>query len=147
MKVSNILDFTAANIFLAACTEALARLHDTSNVNASLTVFGRTMLLGGLDNVIGPYLNQIPLRVSLPADLNFEKTLAMVQQAQLNALPAEVSTSRSIYKTCAENWSVHQRDMFDHIPFHNVIFLSIDLLGDGVKTPLKGTVHSGCGII
>ncbi|KAJ6007935.1 nonribosomal peptide synthase [Penicillium herquei] len=140
----NIPDFTAANIFLAACTEALAQLHDTSDVNASLTVSGRTMLPGGLDNVIGPCLNQIPLRVSLPADRTFEKTLAMVQQAQLDALPAEVATSESIYKTCAEDWPVHQRKMFYNVQFHNVIFPSIDLLGDGVKTPLK--VHGPTGV-
>jgi amino acid adenylation domain-containing protein len=140
----NIPDFTPANVFLAACAEALAHLHDTSDVNATLTVSGRTMLPGGLDNVIGPCLNQLPLRVSLPADRTFEKTLATVQQAQLDTLPAEVATSQSIYKTCAQDWPEHLRKMSYNVQFHNVVFPSIDLLGDGVKTPLG--VHGPTGV-
>ena len=140
----SIPDFTSANIFLAACAEALSRLHDTPDVNASLTVSGRTMLPGGLDNVIGPCLNQIPLRVSLPVNRTFEETLTAVKQAQLDTLPAEVATSQSIYKTCAEDWPEHQRKMFYNVQFHNVIFPSIDLLGDGTKTPLK--VHGPTGV-
>ncbi|GIJ87025.1 nonribosomal peptide synthase [Aspergillus pseudoviridinutans] len=139
-----IPDFTAANIFLAACAEALAHLHDTLDVNATLTVSGRTMLPGGLDNVIGPCLNQVPLRVSLPADRSFGTTLTTVKQAQLDMLPAEVATSQSIYKTCAQDWPEHQRKMFYNVQFHNVIFPSVDLLGDGVKTPLK--VHGPTGV-
>lgn len=139
-----IPDFTSANIFLAACAEALAQLHNTLDVNASLTVSGRTMPPGGLDNVIGPCLNQVPLRVILPANRTSETTLSTVQQAQLNVLPAEIATSQSIYKTCAQDWPEHQRKMFYNVQFHNVIFPSIDLLGDGVKTPLK--VHGPTGV-
>jgi hypothetical protein len=139
-------DFTPANIFLAACAEALAHLHDTLDVNATLTVSGRTMLPGSLDNVVRPCLNQLPLRVSLPADRTFEKTLTTVQLAQLETLTAEVATSQSIYKNCAQVWPEHLRKMFYNVQFHNVIFPSIDLLGDGVKTPLKVHGPTGCGI-
>lgn len=79
----------------------------------------------------------MPLRVSLPADRTFEKTLSAVQQAQLDILPAEVVTSQSIYKTCAEDWPEDQRKMFYNVQFHNALWPSIDVLSDGVKTPSK----------
>ncbi|KAJ4155068.1 hypothetical protein LMH87_000334 [Akanthomyces muscarius] len=144
-KPPKISDFTSANIYLAACAEALARLHDTADINASVTVSGRTLLPAGLDNTIGPCLVQTPLRVVLPeaSERTFQQTLDKVHQAQLDMLPAEIATSYDIFKACT-NWPEQHRKMAYNVQFHNVLFPSIDLLGDGTQVELG--VHGPTGV-
>lgn len=144
-KPPKISEFTAANIYLAACAEALSRLHDTADINASVTVSGRTLLPAGLDNTIGPCLVQTPLRVVLPeaSTRTFQQTLGKVHQAQLDMLPAEIATSYDIYKACTD-WPEQHRKMAYNVQFHNVLFPSIDLLGDGTQVELG--VHGPTGV-
>lgn len=130
-----VADFTEASAFLATCAETLARLHDTRDVHFSLTVSGRTLLPDSLSNIVGPCLNQVPLRVVLPPEPSFKKTLGLVRQAQLDMLPAEMATLQDIYQVCT-NWPEKHRKMSYNVHFHDVDSRSIDLLGDGAQTPL-----------
>lgn len=130
-----VADFTEASVFLATCAETLARLHDTRDVHFSLTVSGRTLLPESLNNTVGPCLNQVPLRVALPPESSFKQNLGLVRQAQLDMLPAEMATLQDIYKVCTD-WPEKHRRMSYNVHFHDVDSRSIDLLGDGVQTPL-----------
>ncbi len=130
-----VSDSTEASVFLATCAETLARLHDTRDVHFSLTVSGRTLLPGSLDNIVGPCLNQVPLRVVLPPEPSFITTVGLVRQAQLDMLPAEMATLQDIYRTCT-NWPEEHQKMMYNVHFHDLDSRSIDLLGDGVQTPL-----------
>jgi hypothetical protein len=101
------------------------------------TVSGRTMLPPGLDDVVGPCLNQIPLRVRLDPERTFDRTLRATQQAQLDMLTTETATLADIYQACAEEWPVEQRKLFYNVQFQNVGLPSVDLLGDGVQTSMN----------
>jgi amino acid adenylation domain-containing protein len=129
--------YTAANVFLASCAEAIARIRNINDVVMTTTVSGRTMLPPGLDDVVGPCLNQIPLRVRLDPERTFDRTLRATQQAQLDMLTTETATLADIYQACAEEWPVEQRKLFYNVQFQNVGLPSVDLLGDGVQTSMN----------
>lgn len=128
--------FTPANLFLATCVQALARIRGTDDVVTTLTVSGRTMLPAALAEVVGPCLNQVPLRVKLDAEWTFAHTLSATQKAQLAILPVEVSTVAPIWPTCAREWPEQSRKLTFTVQYQNVGLPSIDLLGKGVETTM-----------
>ncbi|PQK18077.1 hypothetical protein BB8028_0011g00060 [Beauveria bassiana] len=135
--------FTEANVFLAVCAETLARLYDTRDVHFTLTVSGRAMLPANLTNIVGPCLNQVPLRVVLPEEPNFSTTVGLVRKAQLDMLPAEMATLQDIYKACTD-WPEGAQKMAYNVHFNDLDSRSIDLLGDGAQVPLL--VHGPRGV-
>ncbi|KAF1347603.1 hypothetical protein BDV97DRAFT_298665 [Delphinella strobiligena] len=102
------IDFTQATLFTAACATALADVYQTSDVVLSLVVSGQMMLPPGLNNVTGPCLNIIPMRISVDAPKALEQTVAAVQQQRLDSMPFEGSTVSNILKHCTE-WPMHLR--------------------------------------
>ena len=128
--------YTSANLFLATCVQALSRLHGTDDVVTTLTVSGRTMLPTALAEVVGPCLNQVPLRVKLDPGRTFANTLSATQKAQLAILPVESSTIAPIWPSCATDWPAQSRKLTFTVQYQNVGLPSIDLLGTGVETSM-----------
>ena len=128
--------FTEANVFLAACSQALGSIHDRSDVTMTLTTSGRSNLPEELQGVVGPCLAQLPLRVKLDAERQFERTLTATQQAQSELMHADMATIKNIYKECATDWPENQRRMAYNVQYQNVGLPSVDLLGNGeITTP------------
>ncbi|GKT45931.1 nonribosomal peptide synthetase dtxS1 [Colletotrichum spaethianum] len=125
--------FTAANLYVAACVQALAQLRDTDDVVTTMTVSGRSTLPPALANVVGPTVNMVPLRVRLDAGRTFRGTLEATRRAQLDVLGFETSTAAPLFEACTPEatWRPEERRSTYIVQFQNPEPFTVDLMGDG----------------
>ncbi|KAI1880214.1 hypothetical protein JX265_001835 [Neoarthrinium moseri] len=125
--------FTSANMYVAACVQALAKLRNTHDIVTTMTVSGRSMLPPVLANVVGPTVNQVPLRVRLDANRSFAHTLEATRDAQLDVLRFETSTTSSVLASCVPEftWPPEERRSTFIVQFQNPEPFTVDLMGNG----------------
>ena len=105
---------TSATYVKAAWAMALARLCGTTDVVFGHLISGRSAPVNGIEEVIGPCVNLIPIRVDVASE--WEKVLAQVQAQQVSTLPHEHLGFETIFRECT-SWPLddHQRPRFSTI--------------------------------
>ncbi|KAH8665275.1 hypothetical protein BGZ60DRAFT_540731 [Tricladium varicosporioides] len=94
---------TFATIIKAAWSMTLAQLASKVDVVFGHTVNGRNLPVEGVENIVGPCLNIIPVRVTMQRNWKIIDLLNFIQSQQLNNLPFESIGYRDIVKNCT-NW-------------------------------------------
>ncbi|KFZ17598.1 hypothetical protein V501_01622 [Pseudogymnoascus sp. VKM F-4519 (FW-2642)] len=110
---------TPATLFTALSACALARSTKSSDVVFGLLVSGRSMLPSGLQDVIGPCLNYIPIRVRFADDGALEFALKCVEEQRLRGLPFETSQFNDIAGHCTD-WPGPPKDFGVVVQYQNI---------------------------
>jgi amino acid adenylation domain-containing protein len=105
---------TSATYVKAAWAMALARLCGRTDVVFGHLISGRSAPVNAIEQVIGPCVNFIPIRVDTASE--WETVLAQVQAQQVSTLPHEHLGFETIFKECT-SWPLddHQRPRFSTI--------------------------------
>ncbi|KFY17543.1 hypothetical protein V492_00586, partial [Pseudogymnoascus sp. VKM F-4246] len=110
---------TPATLFTALSACALARSTKSSDVVFGLVVSGRSMLPSGLQDVVGPCLNIIPIRVRFTDDGMLDSALKCVEEQRLGGLQFETSQFNDIVEHCTD-WPGEPKDFGVVIQFQNI---------------------------
>ncbi|RDL30479.1 uncharacterized protein BP5553_10357 [Venustampulla echinocandica] len=91
---------TFATTVKAAWSLTLANLSSKPDVVFGNTVNGRSLPIDGVEDIVGPCLNIVPVRVTLQSDWKIIDLLKHVQSQQLLSTPFESMGYRDIFKKC-----------------------------------------------
>ena len=92
---------TFATIIKSAWAYVLSQISGSSDVVFGHTIAGRN---AGGDDVVGPCINVVPVRVNMHSVKKIIDLLQQVQQQQLDNIPFETLGSREIIRQCTD-WS------------------------------------------
>ena len=92
---------TFATVIKSAWAYVLSQISGSSDVVFGHTIAGRN---AGGDDVVGPCINVVPVRVNLQPVKKIIDLLQQVQQQQLDNIPFETLGSREIIRQCTD-WS------------------------------------------
>jgi aryl carrier-like protein len=95
--------FSAATVFSTACALALSKATGSSDITFGRVVSGRSALPPHLQNVFGPCINFVPLRVQLDQNISQQQVLHSVHNQYVNSLLYETVGFKDIINECA-NW-------------------------------------------
>lgn len=98
---------TFASLAKAAWAFVLAQLSGLSDVVFGHVVSGRNLLLEGIDQIVGPCINVVPVRVRFQPSTVLD-LLHLVQNQHLEAIPFETTSFRHIVKQCT-GWPLWSR--------------------------------------
>lgn len=93
---------TTATVVKAAWAYVLAQLTACSDVVFGHTISGRNAAVQGVENIIGPCLNIVPVRVQFKPYWTVLDLLHHVQDQQVANMPYEALGFREIIKRCTE---------------------------------------------
>ncbi|KAB8255070.1 hypothetical protein BDV32DRAFT_154598 [Aspergillus pseudonomiae] len=110
---------TQASLFTLACAAALSRLTGSSDVIFGRVVSGRASVPAELQNVIGPCLNRLPVRVQFASGQTKMERLATLQKQQAQSLAHETMGLADIVKHCTD-WPADTKDFGCWIQYQNV---------------------------
>ncbi|OGM49402.1 hypothetical protein ABOM_003515 [Aspergillus bombycis] len=110
---------TQASLFTLACASALSCLTGSSDVIFGCVVSGRASVPAELQNVVGPCLNRLPVRVQFaPGQTKIER-LATLQKQQAEGLAHETTGLTDIAKYCTD-WPADTKEFGCWIQYQNV---------------------------
>jgi aryl carrier-like protein len=95
-------NITTATVIKSAWALVLAQLSARSDVVFGHTISGRNAGVPGVENIIGPCLNLVPVRVQFEAQWTALDLLRYVQDQQVANMPYEAIGFREITKHCTE---------------------------------------------
>ncbi|MFT5194820.1 MAG: amino acid adenylation domain-containing protein [Candidatus Promineifilaceae bacterium] len=130
---------TLNSLIRAIWAVLLGRYNNTNDVLFGAIVSGRPSALPGIEEMIGLFINAVPVRVQLDAELPFSELVRQIQQASLageshHYLPlADIQTLSSL-----------GRDLFDHL----LVFENYPMGANGENSAESGTdfVIEGIGM-
>ncbi|RLM00575.1 hypothetical protein CFD26_108480 [Aspergillus turcosus] len=127
-------DITIATVFKAAWSLVLAEQTGTHDLVFSQVVNGRNMALEGIEEVMGPCVNLIPVRVTIPPHWTVQALLKHLQTQHAQTLPFETLDLETIVAHCTE-WLPGTRS--GSVVQHQNIDLDPDLHLAGVKCAMQ----------
>lgn len=95
-------DITTATIVKSAWALVLAQLSARSDVVFGHTISGRNAAVSGVENIVGPCLNVVPVRIQFEPHWTVLDLLRHVQNQQVANMPYEALGFREITKHCTE---------------------------------------------
>ncbi|KAL8873714.1 MAG: hypothetical protein Q9174_000861, partial [Haloplaca sp. 1 TL-2023] len=95
-------NITEATILKAAWSLTLAQLSGTSDITFGNVISGRNVPVDGVESIVGPCLNIIPVRIRLEPKWTGLELLRKVQQQQVAGMPYESLGFREIVQKCTE---------------------------------------------
>ncbi|KAK4126781.1 non-ribosomal peptide synthetase [Parathielavia appendiculata] len=98
----NIAGMSQATLVKAAWALVLAKLSGQHDVVFGNLIFGRNMPVSGIEDITGPCINIIPVRVKVDAMDSLHDLLALVQEQQMAAMPHENLGFRRLIKNCTD---------------------------------------------
>ncbi len=113
---------TQASLFTLACASALSRLTGSPDVVFGRVVSGRAAVPAVLQNVVGPCLNRVPVRVQNITGQTKTERLVALQRQYVNSLPHETTGLSDIARHCvaASGWQRETRDFGCWTQYQNV---------------------------
>lgn len=93
-------NITEATIFKAAWALTLAQLSGSSDIVFGNVISGRNVPLDGVESIVGPCLNIIPVRITLAPKLTALELLRKVQSQSVAGMPYESLGFRDIIQSC-----------------------------------------------
>ena len=124
----NSRNVTPATIFKAAWALTLAQLTGTSDIVFGNLISGRNSAVNGVEDIVGPCVNIIPVRISLDSKVTALDLLRKVQGQQVASMPFESLGFREIIQRCT-NWP--RWTYFSSIVQHQNISQDMPLRLDG----------------
>ncbi|KAL6811929.1 hypothetical protein J3E69DRAFT_377169 [Trichoderma sp. SZMC 28015] len=94
--------FTPAVIFHAACAIALSRQFNQQDVVFGRLVTGRSMLPSHLQNVVGPCMTEVPIRVSVTTNSSLAEVASQLQSQFIEDSSHEAAGMVEIIRNCTE---------------------------------------------
>lgn len=95
-------DITSATVAKAAWTSTLARIASKSDVVFGHVISGRNGSVPNIENIIGPCLNMVPVRVMYRPDWTVLDLLRNIQDQQISNMPYEALGFREITRHCTD---------------------------------------------
>jgi amino acid adenylation domain-containing protein/non-ribosomal peptide synthase protein (TIGR01720 family) len=107
----------------------LARYNDCDEVVFGTVVSGRPAELAGIEEMVGLFINTVPVRITLPPDQSFLQLLRELQEAALASAPHQHLPLPDILAESAPG-----RALFDHLlTFENYPLQAAAAPGDGTE--------------
>ncbi|KAG4441112.1 hypothetical protein IFR05_003402 [Cadophora sp. M221] len=121
---------TFASLVKTAWSLVLAEFASTTDVTFGQITTGRSAPTQGIDEIVGPCMNLVPVRVKLDSAATFSELLRHVQDQHLDMLPHENLGLHHIIEKCT-SWPKWTRfsSILQHTNF-NVDMNSLDMWGD-----------------
>ncbi|MCJ1436746.1 hypothetical protein MMC27_006128 [Xylographa pallens] len=98
----NSKNVTPATIFKAAWALTLAQLTGKSDIVFGNLISGRNAAVYGVEDIVGPCLNIIPVRIALGSKATALDLLRMIQSQQVASMPYESLGFREIIQQCTD---------------------------------------------
>jgi non-ribosomal peptide synthetase component F len=95
-------NITAATVIKSVWALTLARLTARSDVVFGHTISGRNCAIPGVETLIGPCMNVIPVRIQFRENWTVLELLRQVQDQQVVNMPFEALGFREIIKHCTD---------------------------------------------
>jgi acyl carrier protein len=130
---TNVAGMTQATLVKAAWALVLAKMSGQRDVVFGNLVFGRNVPISGIEEISGPCINMIPVRVRLNEMDSIQDLLALVQEQHLSAMPHESLGFRNLIKNCTD-WPTWAR--FSSVVQHQSLGRNVGqdfILGDDVR--------------
>lgn len=96
------INITTATVMKAAWAATLARVAGKSDVVFGHVVSGRSGGVPNVENIIGPCLNMVPVRVVYRPEWTVFDLLGYIQEQQINNMPYESLGFREITRNCTD---------------------------------------------
>ncbi|KAH8602265.1 nonribosomal peptide synthase [Bisporella sp. PMI_857] len=93
---------TPATVIKAAWSLVLAKMASSSDIVFGNVISGRNASVMGIENIVGPCVNMVPVRVSFKPDWTVLDLLHHVQDQQVANMPYESLGFRQIIKHCTD---------------------------------------------
>ena len=117
-------NITAATILKAAWAVTLSKLSGSSDVVFGNLTSGRNIPMAGVESIIGPCVNIIPVRIKLEPKWTVQELLRRVQNQQIASMSYESLGFRDIVQNCTDwpEWTffssvVQHQNIAREIPF------------------------------
>ncbi|KAK3291647.1 non-ribosomal peptide synthetase [Chaetomium fimeti] len=98
----NVAGMSQATLVKAAWALVLAKMSGQRDIVFGNLIFGRNMPVAGIEDIAGPCINIIPVRVGVNAMDSIHDLLALVQEQQMAAMPHEGLGFRRLVKNCTD---------------------------------------------
>jgi non-ribosomal peptide synthase protein (TIGR01720 family) len=95
-------DITSATVAKAAWASTLARIASTSDIVFGHVISGRNGSVPNIENIVGPCLNMVPVRVVYRPGWTVVNLLQNIQDQQISNMPYEALGFREITRHCTE---------------------------------------------
>lgn len=95
-------NITTATILKAAWTSALAQLSGRSDIVFGNLISGRNVAVEGVESIVGPCLNILPVRITLDPTWTALDLLRRIQNQQVASMPYESLGFREIVQHCTD---------------------------------------------
>jgi hypothetical protein len=96
------INITTATVMKAAWAATLARVAGKSDIVFGHVVSGRSGGVPNVENIIGPCLNMVPVRVVYRPEWTVFDLLGYIQEQQINNMPYESLGFREITRNCTD---------------------------------------------
>lgn len=110
---------TQASLFTLACASALSSLSSSTDVVFGRVVSGRAAVPASLQDVVGPCLNRLPVRVNFTPGKPKSEMLASLQKQSIESITHETVGLLDIVKYCTE-WPGNTQDWNIWTQYQNV---------------------------
>ncbi|PNP75510.1 hypothetical protein FNYG_11139 [Fusarium nygamai] len=120
-------EFTMSSIVRAAWSLVVASYSDTDDIVFASTVGGRTLPIAGIENIIGPTLATVPVRVTIDRNASVSDFLTMIQEQSTSMMPHEQYGLQNIKRISSSISAASE--------LHNLLVIntsSVEGLGSGV---------------
>ncbi|KAL2022217.1 hypothetical protein VTK56DRAFT_5827 [Thermocarpiscus australiensis] len=98
----NVAGMSQATLVKAAWALVLAKMSGQRDIVFGNLIFGRNLPVSGIEDIAGPCINIIPVRVKVDAMDSIHDLLALVQEQQMAAMPRESLGFRRLIKNCTD---------------------------------------------
>ncbi|KAL8654006.1 MAG: hypothetical protein Q9210_001767, partial [Variospora velana] len=95
-------NITEATILKAAWALTLAQLSGSADIVFGNLISGRNVPLDGVESIVGPCVNIVPVRITLSPKLTALDLLRKVQSQQVAGMPYEALGFRDIIQSCTD---------------------------------------------
>ncbi|KAF2846109.1 nonribosomal peptide synthase-like protein [Plenodomus tracheiphilus IPT5] len=100
-KLSRI-NITSATVVKAAWSATLARIAGKSDIVFGHVISGRNSGVANVENIVGPCLNMVPVRVVYRPEWTVQDLLTYIQDQQISNMPFESLGFREITRHCTD---------------------------------------------
>ena len=102
LPVLSSKNVTPATIFKAAWALTLAQLTGKSDILFGNLISGRNVAVYGVEDIVGPCVNIVPVRIALGSKATTLDLLRMIQKQQVASMPHESLGFREIIQHCTD---------------------------------------------
>ncbi|KAI8938152.1 hypothetical protein NX059_005818 [Plenodomus lindquistii] len=96
------MNITSATIVKAAWSATLARIAGKSDIVFGHVISGRNSGVANVENIVGPCLNMVPVRVVYRPEWTVQDLLTYIQDQQISNMPFESLGFREITRHCTD---------------------------------------------